>query len=689
KFQEARKFAFYRAILHKRTGDALDLAQQMGGTFEPDSYSLNSLVDAGHGAEVCEVLHSILEKTNNPSLWNTYIDVASRAGLTEPMMKLLDATLANPAVGGKLRNELEEARLNALLATDKINEAGALLSKQVAAASSADPADKAIRLARLGAALDHKEWFAQGLAAARKQLTKLLATTDSLWNAEDYAENISKLLLDADRGPEAEAVWLEVLAACITAQDNEQEGYSISTNTMPGVLCGLAGVYSATGRNADVLILANKAKNWSAGDLAKIYQRSCDVDKRRSDPLGVIIARALAATGQRDEAAKIIEEIIPFLRGDDSAYALLVELRGQAALPLLDKLAALDAFEERPLIWKAKLQLDAGKLDDAESTARKAISIDPSDGEEGPGDRMRVYAVLADILAAKGNTKDAELFRNVVASIRMSEQADVLYDLGLLQRAIKLYEDSLLRFADAYCIQSRLALRLAESGDWKGAEEHYRRAYELMPDSFGRVESHCFGCERAFAGIPQQSIAEKVFKNLAKEQPNKPQVHYLLGYLYDEQDRTAEAIPEFRKAVELDPDYLNAWKELADAPAAALTPEEHDRIAANLLRLDPFGRHYSLELDGAGNLAAIWTQYEKAAALVPRRPEKLYPLPASAQRLAELAEAAKTDSRLLYYLTRDDDDKDRSPGAVFSQQKFTENVGRLMNALVSRSSWNE
>ena len=52
-------------------------------------------------------------------------------------------------------------------------------------------------------------------------------------------------------------------------------------------------------------------------------------------------------------------------------------------------------------------------------------------------------------------------------------------------------------FADAYCIQSRLALRYSELGDYVKAEQHYQRAFELMPDSFGRIESHCFGCEGA------------------------------------------------------------------------------------------------------------------------------------------------------------------------------------------------
>src|ERR1043166_8285024 len=113
-----------------------------------------------------------------------------------------------------------------------------------------------------------------------------------------------------------------------------------------------------------------------------------------------------------------------------------------------------------------------------------------------------------------------------------------------------MYEHSLNRFADAYCIHARLAVQLSDLGRYQEAEEHYRRAYELMPDSFGRVESHCFGCEGAFEGRKAQSIAEKVFSELAAKRPDKPQIHYLLGYLRKIERRYAEALPEFRKAVQ-------------------------------------------------------------------------------------------------------------------------------------------
>src|SRR5205807_2349007 len=140
---------------------------------------------------------------------------------------------------------------------------------------------------------------------------------------------------------------------------------------------------------------------------------------------------------------------------------LLIELEPTNSVNRLDQLFARDAFEERPLIWKAHWLRTHGQFETAEEAARRAISIDPSDGEEGPGDRMRAYAELAEIRAARGDAKEAEFFRGAVAAIRESELADRFHAAGLLKRAVKMYEDSLKHFADAYCIQSRLAIQLA------------------------------------------------------------------------------------------------------------------------------------------------------------------------------------------------------------------------------------
>src|SRR6185436_14985531 len=88
-------------------------------------------------------------------------------------------------------------------------------------------------------------------------------------------------------------------------------------------------------------------------------------------------------------------------------------------------------------------------------------------------------------------------------------------------------------------------------------------------------------------GERAQGVAEKVFTQLAQKTPNKPQVHYLLGYLREEQERSMEALDHYRQAVKLDADYLNAWNKISQISAKVVVPAaERDAVVFRLLGLD-------------------------------------------------------------------------------------------------------
>ncbi len=264
-------------------------------------------------------------------------------------------------------------------------------------------------------------------------------------------------------------------------------------------------------------------------------------------------------------------------------------------------MAAADAYEERPLIWRAKLLLDGGDVEAAaaRSPARPSPSTPPT-ASSPPATGCGCTPCSPTRWPAQGEDDDAELYRGVVRAIRASEDADLLYDAGFLALSIRGYEASLLDFSDAYCIQSRLAVRLMEAGRVDEAAEHYRRAFELMPDSFGRVESHCFGCEGAFRGPVAQGVAERVFERLARERPDDAQVPYLVGYLAEERGDLEAARAGYRAAVDLDPLYLNAWKNLFELGERMRLPDgEEDEALLALLRLDPLGRHARGDTDRA------------------------------------------------------------------------------------------
>jgi tetratricopeptide (TPR) repeat protein len=160
------------------------------------------------------------------------------------------------------------------------------------------------------------------------------------------------------------------------------------------------------------------------------------------------------------------------------------------------------------------------------------------------------------------------------------------------------------------------------------------------------VESHCFGCERAFEGERAQGIAEKIFTQLAQKTPNKPQVHYLLGYLREEQERPKEALDHYRTAVKLDPDYLNAWHKIAQISAKTVVPaDERDNVVFNLLRLSPNRRHGGYRFDTVTDLAGLWARVANTPAATGRTGTgaKLYPLAASKRKLEQQAVERATE----------------------------------------------
>ncbi len=327
----------------------------------------------------------------------------------------------------------------------------------------------------------------------------------------------------------------------------------------------------------------------------------------------MILARAYADAKKPDLALQILDVLISREPGLDPAYELLIGLDPAGAMQKLDALAKLDPYQERPLIWKAKLLLDQGQLAAAGQTIREAISIDPSDGEQGKNTRMYAYKILAEVLRQEGDDDSAKVFDGAIAAIRKSERADDFQNAGLHSIARKMYKDSLELFNDAYCIQSRLAIQLYEAGDLEQAAIHFERAFQLMPSSFGMIESHCFGCEGAFAGELAQELAEKIFLRLLQEDPKKPQVHYLLGYLRSAQSRPREALKHYQEAVRLAPQYLNAWEKLADI--ASRYPEHaqlHDDAVCALLKLDPQQRHIQVDAREIKDLAKFWEAYSAA-----------------------------------------------------------------------------
>ncbi len=712
--QGARTYYLMALIVRGRTDDAAQFARRVGDEDDGfESAAVEALERAGFASALDNFLHELLSKSPELPSWDTYISVAAQTGNTERMLDLARSVAAKPDLGRQKSSGIRENLYRALLAADQVEEGVKELRSLLAAAPNAggrnvrrfragamrsiDWGDHALTLARLGYLLEKPEWIDEGVAAATPK-PDASATPGNDYTEADQTRNLVQVLIEVGRLADAEKLLTDQLAKAIK-QTSGQRGLrdmamimGRSAATEP--LKSLVALYHRAGRPEDVLVLLEQSAHWGAKDIAQLLSQGVggidfesftgvhDLKGPRGNRLAAAAASALIHAGRKTEARAIVDSMLDQAGGDDRAYELLIQLGGPEAVPRLDALFARDQFEERPLIWKALLLHQAGKEEDAEKIARQAIAIDPSDGEQGKGDRMRVYAVLADIRAARGDTKEAEFLRGVVRAIRLSERADDFHAAGLLSRAVRMYQDALNHFADAYCIQSRLAVQLTALGQHELAAKHYEKAFELMPDSFGRVESHCFGCESTFAGTQAQSTAERVFSTLAANNPTKPQIHYLLGYLRQEQERGQDALPHFRRALQLDPDYLNAWVHLGQlAQDQRLPAAERDGIAFNILRLDPLGRHTSPDIGTVWDLRRLWTAVEATTKFQVKTPATLLPLPASREAIEKQEQEAKgqTEPSMSYYTHYSFAGRTAaSPGEAMAQHQLIAAIGELI-----------
>ncbi|SIO09165.1 Tetratricopeptide repeat-containing protein [Singulisphaera sp. GP187] len=604
---------------------------------------------AGHAQKAHAFLVEALKSHPELPLWDTFIELSARLGQSPEALTILDSALARDTLSPAKRRSLQQVRADALLATDRIED-GVAQSLKLAADDGGNGDSwqggqsrlgLALRVAEIGRLQERDEWLRQGTDLAEK-----LLSDES--QGGDIADLVG-LLIDVGQLARAERLILSDLAKQ-TAEEKPIVRFQRSRdfgNDSP--LEQLLRVYDKAGRAADVVTLLEEAPWWSQTDIGEFLVANSTLHGKHGErptvPTPLIAARSLVAVGRTDEARRIATAMVTQWPSFDPGWQLALELTGDEFAPLAERVFARDRFEERPLIWLAKFHLDRGNVAKSEALARQAIVIDPSDGEQGRGDRMRAYAVLAEVLRKRGDAKTAAIYEGAVKAIRLAERADQFHQAGMLSRGIRMYRESLTYFADAYCIQSRLAVQLAQSGDLEAASEHYKRAFELMPESFGRVESHCFGCEGVFGGLIAEQIAEQVFMKLVAAEPENPRVHYLLGYLRKSESRDAEAVKSFREAVRLDPDYLNAWQKLLSFADPALTAEERDQATFEVLRLDPFGRHLSadvsrrnesIDIAKVHDLARLWTVLRDQARLVSADPSSpLFELKAAKEALAE------------------------------------------------------
>ncbi len=194
---------------------------------------------------------------------------------------------------------------------------------------------------------------------------------------------------------------------------------------------------------------------------------------------------------------------------------------------------------------------------------------------------------------------------------------------------------------------------LAARGDNKGAMTRYEEAMQLAPNNYmpylhaarTAVALKDLGRAKGFVDTAQQlrpSVAEvlamqaivtksmdpkaasRTMEQAIDQAPEEPVYPYELGLIFSGMVAYPEAIDAFKKAVSLDPDYVDAYYQLAKVQRELNRIKDAKQSLENAVRIDPKRTDCWLELaaiyqqqgDEAGSLRA----YERALKADPKNP---------------------------------------------------------------------
>lgn len=390
----------------------------------------------------------------------------------------------------------------------------------------------------------------------------------------------------------------------------------------------LLHMYSDLGREQDVLDLLDQFPDWRDADLKDLsdYQ-----DWKHHRNLFYEVAKALLKTDKKPLGTRVLRRSLTTEGAVEAAYDLFVQTVGKSeALKELERMYQADPYDPYPLVWRAKIFLSQKKFDEAEVSIRKAFLINPFDTSYLKCKAGTPQKVLRDILKAQGRKAEADKVDSLLEAIAIGEKAEELVSAGLIFDGVDLYKKAIALYPDQCSNQLGLGKALSSLEKHDEAERYYRNAFRLLPERIGQATDDSNRWD-LFENSREAKIAEDVFRERLKVEPNNPHLTFLLGSLCENQKRYSESISYLEKTSELDPQYLNAWCKLADwLLMPLLTSELSERCVTSVVRLDPTGRYGYLSEDKSVVLNPLgYYNAVRSANRFHFMKEQLYPLAAA------------------------------------------------------------
>ncbi|MEO6335611.1 MAG: hypothetical protein ABIP71_02165, partial [Verrucomicrobiota bacterium] len=312
----AQTYYMLGLISKQRAKDAVAVAKKLAkqSAVSLPTEALKGMERAGYTKALDDFFFELLSQDPTLPFWSDYVQLAAKAGKTDRMLTLARATAARDDLSKAKKSAIDETLFRALLAAEQVdegvNEMRRLISENQPSRSYREqtPAQLNIMLARIGLLLNKPEWINEGIAGVKKSLEKPSAKTSRFGGSENVAPALAELLVELNRGAEAEAILADALAdATKTTQSSEMDAFD--GGQARGLLIALARVYHKSGRNQDVLTLLEKAPYWNAKDLADMRGDSSGFDMPSIKqvhnsasplPISCLAGNALAAVGRKD-----------------------------------------------------------------------------------------------------------------------------------------------------------------------------------------------------------------------------------------------------------------------------------------------------------------------------------------------------------------------------------------------------
>jgi tetratricopeptide (TPR) repeat protein len=233
---------------------------------------------------------------------------------------------------------------------------------------------------------------------------------------------------------------------------------------------------------------------------------------------------------------------------------LLLRRKDTGAEALLEAAAAQKPGEFRPRYYLAEAEAQAGALDRAEASYRRAIELDPKSAAAESG--------LGRLLARESKLADASPHYRQAASLDPKYRSWMLELAGAHEKAHQpaeaaaIYRD----FADDPAAQAHLGQLLLDGKQYTEAVPVLETAYASEPSTTNAV---ALGMAYVFSGQPAKA-APLLQKAVAADPAN-----FELRMVYGRALRDARQFPlagaQFAEAGKLKPNAIEAWRELGDA----------------------------------------------------------------------------------------------------------------------------